>query len=80
MKTRKATFNIGSQEYEFKDLTIRLYYELQDLLKEPNKDSELKIVSIMTECPVEELKALKKKIESLLAPHNSPDQKYIMCM
>lgn len=59
MKTRKATFNIGSEEYEFKDLTIRLYYELQDLIKEPNKDSELQIVSILTGCPVEELKALK---------------------
>jgi len=59
MKNRKATFNIGSEEYEFKDLTIKLYYELQDLLKEPDRESELKIVSILTDCPVEELKALK---------------------
>jgi hypothetical protein len=59
MKIRKATFSIGNEEYEFKDLTIKLFYELQDLLKSPDREAELKIVSIMTECPIEELKGLK---------------------
>ena len=57
----KATFKIKGVEYEFKDITLKSYYELQNILINPEKGSEYKIVSLITDCPVEQLLQLKYK-------------------
>ena len=54
----KATFKIGSKAYNFKDLTLRKYYEIKRILGQEEKDKEFCIVSCMTDCPVQELKRL----------------------
>lgn len=56
----KASFKINKTEYEFKEVTLRMYYEIKDILKQgEGKDSEFKIVSSLTGCPATELKRLK---------------------
>jgi len=55
----KALFKINGTEYEFKDITLRTYYNIKEILQDPKKGSEFEIVSVMTGCPVSELKRLK---------------------
>ena len=55
----KATFKIGKNVYTFKDLTLRRYYELKQILAQEGKETEFAIVECMTDCPVQELKKLR---------------------
>lgn len=54
----KATFKIGKTTYEFKDLTLRKYYELKKILDAGGKEVEFEIVQCVTDCPIKELKRL----------------------
>ena len=54
----KATFKIGKTTYEFKDLTLRKYYELKKILDNGGKEVEFEIVECITDCPIAELKRL----------------------
>lgn len=54
----KATFKIGAKTYDFKDLTLRKYYDIKKILDSPDKDKEFSIVSCMTDCPMEDLRRL----------------------
>ena len=57
---QKAKFKIGTKTYEFKEITLKDYYEIQDLLASPEeKVTDFKLVEILTQCPVDELKKLK---------------------
>lgn len=56
---KRTEFKVGGNTYGFKPVTLRSYYILQDLLKDPQPGDEYKIVSVITECPVEDLKKLK---------------------
>jgi hypothetical protein len=55
----KAKFKIGDENYEFKEITLKKYYELRELLNNPIKGSEYQLVELMTDCPVSVLKKLK---------------------
>ena len=55
----KPTFKIKGKQYEFKEISLRTYYTLQDLLISPEKGVEHKIVECLTTCPVETLMQLK---------------------
>jgi hypothetical protein len=55
----KAVFKIKGKEYEFKEISLRTYYSLQDLLISPEKGVEYKIVECLTTCPVDILMQLK---------------------
>lgn len=57
----KASFKINSTSYEFKELTLKMYYEIKEIIKtgEETREAEFKIVSSMTGCPESELKKLK---------------------
>ena len=55
----RPTFKIGKDSYEFKEITLKTYYKLQDLLANQDKDSEYKIVECLTGCPIETLFKLK---------------------
>jgi hypothetical protein len=54
-----VSFEIEKKEYRFKDITLARYYELQAILGSPDEDSRFEIASILTDCPVEDLKSLK---------------------
>lgn len=55
----KPTFRINKEEYNFRDVTLRTYYELRAILaKEETKTSEFEIVECLTGCPVKTLKQL----------------------
>ena len=55
----KATFRINKEEYSFRDVTLRTYYELRAILaKEETKASEFEIVECLTGCPIKSLKRL----------------------
>lgn len=54
-----AKFKIAGNTYEFKEITLKTYYELQELLAHQTKDSEYKIVECLTGCPVDMLMKLK---------------------
>jgi hypothetical protein len=55
----KPTFKINKEEYSFKDVTLRTYYELRAILaKEETKTSEFEIVECLTGCPIKTLKQL----------------------
>lgn len=55
----KARFRIGSNSYEFKEIDLKAYYRLQEILNAPGKGAEYEIVEAITDCPVKELKKLK---------------------
>lgn len=57
----KASFKINENVYEFKELTLRMYYDIREVLNtgEETREAEFKIVSSMTGCPESELKKLK---------------------
>lgn len=57
----RPTFKIGLSKYEFKEITLKNYYVLQDLLANPEDGSEYKIVECLSGCPVETLKKIKYK-------------------
>lgn len=59
MSTQKAQFRIAGEVYEFKEITIRKFYELQDLLMIQDKQTEYKIVECLTDCPMETLMKIK---------------------
>ena len=54
-----VSFEIEKKEYTFKDITLARYYELQAILGLPDADSKFEIASILTDCPVEDLKSLR---------------------
>ena len=56
---KRTEFKVSGKTYEFKPVTLEGYYVLQDLLKDPQPGDEYRIVSVITECPVESLKKLK---------------------
>ena len=55
----KAKFTIDGTSYEFKEITFRNYKELTQIVNMPEKGSEYKLVSLLTDCPVEVLMKLK---------------------
>ena len=55
----RPSFRIGLTKYEFKEISLKTYYKLQDLLMNPEKDTEYLIVECLTECPMETLRKLK---------------------
>jgi len=55
----QAKFRIGKTTYQFKEINLKSYYRLQDILNSPKKGSEYEIVEAVTDCPVKELKKLK---------------------
>ena len=55
----EQSFTIGKSKYKFKQLTLKAYYELQDILKKlEDKEAEFKVVQCLTGCPIAELKKL----------------------
>lgn len=55
----ESSFTIGETEYKFHKLTLRAYYELQDILKSlDDKEAEFRVVQCLTGCPVSELKKI----------------------
>ena len=55
----KPTFKINKEEYSFKDVTLRTYYALREILaKQETKNSEFEIVECLTGCPIKSLKQL----------------------
>ena len=55
----KPIFRINKQEFTFKDITLRTYYRLREILaKEETKASEFEVVECLTDCPVKMLKQL----------------------
>jgi len=55
----KPSFKIGLSKYEFKEISLATYYKLQDLLMNPEKDTEYLIVECLTDCPIATLRKLK---------------------
>jgi hypothetical protein len=57
----KASFKINDNEYEFKEITLRMYYEIIGLDKANSTERQLeyKIVHLLTGCPEKEMKRLK---------------------
>lgn len=56
---KRTQFKVSGKTYEFKPLTLEGYYVLQELLKDPQPGDEYEIVSVITECPISDLKKLK---------------------
>lgn len=54
-----AKFRIGKETYQFKEIDLKAYYRLHDILNSPKNGSEYEIVEAVTDCPVKELKKLK---------------------
>lgn len=54
-----AKFRIGKETYHFKEISLKSFYRLHDILNSPKKGSEYEIVEAVTDCPVKELKKLK---------------------
>lgn len=59
MSKQKAQFRVGGETYEFKEISIRKFYELQDLVKVQEQGTEYKIVECLTDCPVDVLLKMK---------------------
>lgn len=58
-KETTPSFTIGKTTYKFQEVTMRIYYRLQEILKTiDDKDAEFKVVECLTGCPVSELKKL----------------------
>jgi hypothetical protein len=57
----KPSFKIGLNKYEFNEISLKIYYKLQDLLANPEEGTEYKIVECLTGCPSETLLKLKYK-------------------
>ena len=57
----QAKFKINEEQYEFKDITLRTYYQILDIDREAltERQLEYKIVGILTDCPESALKKLK---------------------
>ena len=60
----KSSFKIDKKEYHFEDITIRKYYELKTILafvdgENSQRETEFKIVEILTGAPTDMLKKLK---------------------
>ena len=56
----KPSFKINGVSYEFKEVTLRDYYSIKEILGEPDtKAAEFRIAETMTGCPVDQLKKLK---------------------
>jgi hypothetical protein len=55
----QAKFRIGKTTYQFKEIDLKTYYKLQEILNSPKKGTEYEIVEAVTDCPVKELKKLK---------------------
>jgi hypothetical protein len=57
----QAKFKINDIQYEFKDITLRTYYQILDIEKDKltERQLEYKIVNILSDCPEKELKKLK---------------------
>lgn len=54
------SFEIGKKTYYFKEVTLRKYYALQDLLnKQQEKGTEFSVVEQLTDCPTDILRQLK---------------------
>jgi hypothetical protein len=61
-KETKPSFTIGKTKWEFQEVTVKIYYTLQEILKTlDDKDSEFKVVQCLTGCPVSELKKITYK-------------------
>ena len=55
----ESSFTIGETEYRFHQLTLKAYYELQEILKNvEDKEAEFRVVQCITGCPVSELKKI----------------------
>lgn len=54
-----AKFRIGKKDYQFKEIDLKTYYRLQEIVNSPTKGTEYEIVEAVTDCPVKELKRLK---------------------
>ena len=56
----KPSFKINGTSYEFKEVTLKDYYIIKEVLGEPDtKAAEFKIAEIITACPVDQLRKLK---------------------
>lgn len=55
----KPSFKIGLNKYEFKEISLRTYYKLQDVLANPVDGAEYQIVECLTGCPAATLLRLK---------------------
>lgn len=53
------SFEIGKKTYYFKEITLRKYYALQDLLVNKGKGTEFAVVEQLTDCPIELLRKIK---------------------
>ena len=54
----KPQFSINGTTYHFQELTLRKFNALKPLLMEETTQNKMEIVSIITECPVSELRKL----------------------
>lgn len=54
----KPEFSINNKTYTFGEITLRKYLELQNHIGEETQDNKFAIVSLVTSCPVEELRKL----------------------
>jgi hypothetical protein len=57
----RPNFKVGEDTYEFKEISLRIYYTIQDLLSKNEKNTEYKIVETLTGCPIEILMKIKYK-------------------
>ena len=56
----KPSFKINGTSYEFKEVTLKDYYTIKEVLGNPDaKAAEFKIAEIITACPVDQLRKLK---------------------
>ena len=56
----KPSFKINGTTYEFKEVTLKDYYTIKEVLGNPDaKAAEFKIAEIITGCPVDQLRKLK---------------------
>ena len=51
-------FSINGKTYQFGEITLRKYLELQNYIGEETQENKFAIVSVVTSCPVEELRKL----------------------
>lgn len=54
----RPNFSINNTTYTFNEITLRKYLELQNFVGEETMDNKFAIVSVVTDCPVEELRKL----------------------
>lgn len=52
-------FEIDNKEYQIKELSLQDYYDIKSKLILEGYEAEFEIVSILSGCPIEEIKALK---------------------